>query len=460
VRFCLFLAACILLLARTGHGENLTQALVEAYLGNSDLAAARDNLRATDELVPQALSGYRPQVFGTLGYDVTKGESGVKPEGTATVSNFSQSAQLQVQQNLYDGGGTVASVSQAENLVRAGRAQLTATEQSTLLDAVSAYATAWRDRAVLGEALNNEQRLLRQLQAARDRFEVGEIARTDVAQAEARQSRSQADVEAAKANVASSDATYRRVIGRLPGQLEQPEPLNRIPSALEEALALANSNPQIIQATFELAAAKDDVDIQYSQILPSLELNGSVGYETEPQAATRWQRTASVGLQLTIPLYQGGAEYARVRQSRHTFRQRRNQLESAFRSVTESVSSSWDALLSAAAQVPAFGAEVRANEIALEGINQEALVGTRTVLDVLDAEQELFTSRVNLVQAQAEEVVASYQLKSAVGQLTIVGLDLPVEPYSPLPHYADTRNRLWGVSTPDLDRLPGRNPRR
>jgi outer membrane protein TolC len=223
--------------------------------------------------------------------------------------------------------------------------------------------------------------------------------------------------------------------------------LKRLPASLEEALALANTNPQIVQATFELAAAKDDVDIQFAQILPSLDLTGSVGYQSEPQASIRWQKTASVGLQLTIPLYQGGAEYSRVRQARQTARQRRNQLESAFRSVTESVSSSWDRLLSAAAQVPAFRSEVRANEIALEGLQQEALVGTRTVLDVLDGEQELFTSRVNLVRAQAEEVAASFQLKSAVGQLTVTGLDLPVEPYSPVPHYRENRNRLWGVST-------------
>jgi TolC family type I secretion outer membrane protein len=443
----LAIAACVWLLATQADAEDLTQALVEAYLGNSDLAAARAGLRATDELVPQALSGYRPQVFGTLGYDITKGEQGVKPGGTASVSNFSESAQLRVQQNLYDGGGTVASVNQAENLVRAGRADLVATEQDTLLNAVSAYATAWRDRAVLGEALNNEQRLGRQYQATRDRFDVGEVARTDVAQAEARVARAVADVEAAKANVASSDATYRRIIGRLPGQLQQAEPLKRLPSSLEEALALANSNPEIIRATFNMAAAKDDVDIQFSQILPSLDLTGSVGYETEPQAGSRWSRTASVGVQLTIPLYQGGAEYSRVRRSRQTFHQRRNELESAFRSVTESVSSSWDSLLSAAAQVPAFSSEVRANQIALEGVQQEALVGTRTVLDVLDAEQELFTSRVNLVQAQAEEIVASYRLKSAVGQLTVRGLDLPVESYSPVPHYEDNRNRLWGVKT-------------
>jgi TolC family type I secretion outer membrane protein len=444
-------AAFWLAAAPVAMADDLTSALVQAYLGNSTLAAQRSSLRATDELVPEALSGYRPEVFVTGETSTTRGNATIASSGgdTQDVNRTTSSVRLQVQQNLYAGGGTVASVSRAENLVRAGRADLAAQEQSVLLDAVRAFTAAWRDRAVLGEALNNEERLGRQLQATRDRFEVGEVARTDVAQAEARLARAQADVEAAKAAVAQSDALYRRVIGHLPGELVQPVPLRQVPVSLDEALALADINPEIVSATFTAAAAKDDVDVEFASLLPSVDLQASAGYTDNPSAAFESQRSATIGLTVTIPLYQGGAEYARVRRSRHTLRQRRQELESAFRSVQESVASAWDTLLSAAAQVPAFRSEVRANEIALEGVNQEALVGTRTVLDVLDAEQELFTSRVNLVRAQADEVFASYQLKSAVGQLTVTGLGLPVEPYDPLVHYRDNRDRLWGVSTSD-----------
>lgn len=444
-----------LVLPGVAQADQLSRALVEAYLGNPDLAAERAALQATDEEVPAALSGYRPQVFVSTGVEVTRGRQRVNNVGTSDTDNTSRNARLTVQQNLYDGGGTVASVSRAENLVRASRANLVAVEQSVLLDGVTAFATAWRDRAVLGEALNNEQRLLRQLQATRDRFDVGEVARTDVAQAEARLARAQADVEAAKANVASSDAFYRRVIGHAPGQLEQPDPLRRLPSSLTEAQALAETNPDIIRSTFQMAAAKDDIDVAFATILPSLDVEASATYFKNPSTNIGRTNDVSLGLTLTIPLFQGGAEYARVRQNRQTFRQRRNQLESASRTVQQNVASSWDTLLSAKAQVPAFGAEVRANEIALEGVQQEALVGTRTVLDVLDAEQELFTSRVNLVRAQADEVTASFQLKSSVGQLNVRDLGLDVEPFDDKVYYRENRDRKAGLK--ELPR-PQRRP--
>lgn len=434
--------------------EDLSQALVEAYLGNPDLAAQRASLRATNEQVPQALSGYRPQVFlqgqvqSVRGSQ--RGDAAFSDDSeTNDIDNTSQSASLTIQQNLYDGGGTVASVSRAENAVRAGRADLVATEQNVLLNAVNAYANSWRFRSRLAEALNNEQRLQRQLQATRDRFEVGEVARTDVAQAEAALAGAQADVERAKADVASADATYRQIIGRAPGQLSQPSPLRLLPSSLDEAEALADANPEIVSATFALAAAKDDVDVQFAQLLPNLDLQGQFNYTNSPSPGSDWQRSAQAGVVLTIPLFQGGAEYSRVRQSRQTMRQRRNQLESTFRSIQQSVAESWDNLVSASAQIPAFRSQVRANEIALEGVQQEALVGTRTVLDVLDQEQELFTSRVALVDAQANEVIASYQLKSTVGELTVDGLNLAVQPYNPEIYYRENRNRLLGIRTKD-----------
>jgi TolC family type I secretion outer membrane protein len=299
---------------------------------------------------------------------------------------------------------------------------------------------------VLDLALNNEERLSRQLEATRDRFEVGEVARTDVAQAEARLSRARADVEQAKADLASSRAFYERVVGEPPAELQEPKILADLPKTEAETRAFAAQNPDIVAATFDLYAARDDVDVNFSDLLPSLDLQGQLEYADQPTAQTEWGRTAALGLNLSIPLYQGGGEFARVRESRQRVRQRRDQLETAHHSVQELVTASWERLLAATAAIDAFRAEVRANQIALEGVQQEALVGARTVLDVLDAEQELFTSQVNLVRASREEILASYQLKLAVGQLTVEGLSLPVQAYNPETYYDLNRTRLFGLS--------------
>lgn len=424
---------------------DLAETLVKTYLSNPELAAGRAELRQTDELVPQALAGYRPSLFLNGGVE---GVAGTAKQDGGVVGSANRSASsvgVTLQQNLYAGGGTQASVSRAENLVTAQRSRLLALEQQVLLDAVDAHTAVYRDRRVLELALNNEERLGRQLEATRDRFEVGEVARTDVAQAEARLSRARADIETAKADLAASRALYQRVVGEEPRDVENAAPLRELPATFEEASALAADNPDVIAATYDLYAARDEVDVAFADLLPSIDLRADAAHEEQPTVQTRWGRSAALGVTLSIPLYQGGAEQARVRESRQRVRQRRDQLENAHRSVQELVTASWERLLAATAAIDAFDAEVRANRIALEGVEQEALVGARTVLDVLDAEQELFTSQVNLVRAQREEVLASYQLKLAVGQLTVTDLALPVEPYDPTAYYRRQRTRLFGL---------------
>jgi TolC family type I secretion outer membrane protein len=350
-----------------------------------------------------------------------------------------------VRQNLYAGGGTQAQVSRAEHQVTAQRARLIGLEQQVLLDAVSAYTAVFRDQRVLELALNNEERLGRQLEATQDRFEVGEVARTDVAQAEARLSRARADIEVAKADLAASRAFYQRVVGELPQDIEEPATLRDLPRSYEEAVALASDSPEVLAATFDLYAARDDVDVAFSDLLPSLDLQADASYADQPTVQSRWARSAALGVNLSIPLYQGGAAFSRVRETRERVRQRRDDLETAHRSIQEVVTSSWERLLASTAAIDAFRSEVRANQVAFEGVEQETLVGSRTVLDLLDAEQELFTSQVNLVRAQASETVASYQLKLAVGQLTVTGLQLPVEPFDPTAYYERNRKRLFGI---------------
>ncbi|MFO1074085.1 MAG: TolC family outer membrane protein [Geminicoccaceae bacterium] len=439
------LALCLALHGVPAVAVTLEDAMVTTYLTSSRLESGRDQLRQTDELVPQALSGYRPNLFLNGSVEAVQGTVNTDSTGVISNNRSGKATTVQLRQNIYAGGGTQAAVSRAEHQVTAERARLLGLEQQVLLDAVDAYTAVYRDQEVLALALNNEQRLQRQLEATRDRFQVGEVARTDVAQAEARLARARADVETAKADLAASRALYRRVVGEEPRSLVQPLTLHALPSSSEEAEALAANSPDVLAATFALYAARDDVDVNFSTLLPSVDLQAEAGYADQPTATTSWSRSAAVGVNVSIPLYQGGADYSRVRQSRQLVRQRRSELETTHRSVQEVVSASWERLLAATAAIEAFKSEVRANRIALEGVQQEALVGSRTVLDVLDAQQELFTSQVNLVRAQREEVVASYQLKLAVGQLTVSQLNLAVQPFDSQTYYNRQRTRLFGL---------------
>jgi TolC family type I secretion outer membrane protein len=446
-------ALALVLLASSpapGWATTLREALVNAYQTNPDLEASRALLRATDELVPQALAGYRPSLFLNGGLEAARGNIGRGNrsgglDASQSSNRTSKQVSLSVRQNLYAGGSTAAGVRQAENQVSAERANLISTEQQVLLAAITAYTDVWRDKSVLDLALNNEQRLRRQLRATRDRFEVGEVARTDVAQAEARLSRARADIETAKANLAASQAQYRQVIGSDPGVLEDPQPAEGLPPNLEQALAIAANNPDIINATYSLAAAREAVDVAYGTILPSLDLESDLSYADQPNSTQPWQDEASIGLNLTIPLYQGGSEYSQIRQAREQALQIRSNLASSQRSVRENVSRTWDQVYAARAAIRSFQDEVKANRIALEGVQQEALVGSRTVLDVLDAEQELFTSQVNLVRARRDYVVVTYQLKAAIGELTVDDLKLGIETYNPVVYYERNRTRLFGL---------------
>lgn len=420
---------------------DLRTALAVTYAENPQLDAARARLRAVDENVPRALAGFRPRVFADGTAEAVSGQTDL-----GDLDRRGASVGLSVTQNLYAGGATRAAVQRAEQEVRAERGRLLAVEQDVLLAAVEAYSATWRDRSVLDFARNNRDRIARQLRATRDRYSVGEVSRTDVAQAEARLARARADVERALADLAASTAEFRRVIGRDPAEdLEDPPAFEELPGTLEEALARAENHPSVAAARFDLASARAAVDEAVAGLLPTLDLRGDAAYAREPTTSLEWQRRASVALQLSVPLYQGGAAYARVRQARQTVTGRQRELDAATREVQRQVASAWEALRAAGAAIEAFEAQVRANRIALEGVRQEALVGTRTVLDVLDAEQELFDSQVNLVRARRDRVVASYRLAAAIGELTAARLGLGVELYDPEPNYLRQRARLFGL---------------
>lgn len=425
----------------TRAADTLSEALASAYLNNPDLGAVRAELRGTDEGVPQAISGWRPtvQIDATAGYERAD-------RSTINAQNLRQgTGTLSVVQPLYRGGRTVAGTSQAENEVLANRARLRSSEQTVLLDAVTAYMDVLRDRASVALNLNNEQVLRRQLEATRDRFEVGEVTRTDVAQAEARLARTVAERISAEGSLAVSDATYERIIGAKPNDLEAAPPLPALPESLADAMAITLAeNPDLESAAHAENSAREAVKVAFGDVLPEASVAGSLTGATETSLEDVESTSVSLLAQVTIPLYQAGAVHAQVRQAKELRNQRRIEVEQARRSVVETVTQSWEQLVTARSNIRARQQEVRANEIALEGVRQEAAVGSRTTLDVLDAEQELLDARVALVVAERDEYVAGFALYSAIGRLSVAHLSVPVTPYDPTSHYNQVRDKYWG----------------
>lgn len=431
--------------------QSLNEALAAAYAANPTLQAARARLRATDENVPQALANWRPQVTTGANIGVADGESRTGRAGTANdVSRTPRGANLTVSQPLYRGGRTVAGTNRAENQVLAERARLLATEQDVMRAGVNAYVNVLRDGAILRLTQNNERVLARQLQAARDRFRVGEITRTDVAQAEAALAGARADRETAEGNLQNSRAAYVRFIGAPPGNLREPSPLTAAARSREDAVSLAaRNNPQVLAAVFDERAAIENVDLLWGELMPLLQLQGQAFNNLDPTVRGGFSRGAQATLNLTVPLFQQGAEYSRIRQAKQQAQQARSIVEDIRRQAQESASRAWDDLQSRRATVASTRAQILAQEVALDGVSREALVGSRTTLDVLNEEQRLLNARVALVRALRDLIVASYELAAATGRLTARDLALSVDFYDSEANYRAVRNAWVGTRVPD-----------
>lgn len=431
----------------------LEESLARAYIANPTLNAARARLRATDELVPQARALGLPSV--EIASDAAAQRTATRgpvttPTGTRRVTRrntlYPYSIGLTVIQPIYRGGRVDASVNNAENLVDAERGRLMSTEQSVLLAGATAYFDVLRDSAVVDLNINNEQVLGRQLQASRDRFEVGEITRTDVSQSESRRARATADRFTSEGTLRSARAVFERVVGDAPVNLVPPVLTFFLPATRDETIALAEArNPDVLTAIAIERAARDQIDIANSDRLPQLSIVGNAERGYDQTALADRSDAASVVAQLRIPLYQGGAVSSRVREARQTASQRMIEIDQARRQSRESAIRGWETLSAARAAITALEAQVRASEIALEGVRQEALVGSRTTLDILDQEQELLDAQVGLVRARRDEAVASFQLLSAVGQMTAPALGLNVDGYDPQANYRRVRNKLYGT---------------
>ncbi|UMY16841.1 TolC family outer membrane protein [Methylobacterium organophilum] len=431
--------------------ETLESALSRAYAANPTLNAQRANVRSTDENVAIAQSGYRPtaSITADIGLETLSGtiqratvdQRVTRPGG----------AGLTVNQILFNGFRTDNQTRRAESGVLGARETLRLSEMQTLFGAAQAYMNVLRDTATLELQRNNVEVLEEQLRQTRDRFNVGEVTRTDVAQAEARLAGARSQVSAAESNLRSSIGVYRQAIGVEPRQLAPGRPLDRyVPASLDTAVTIGlREHPQILADLHAVDAAELQVKVLEGALAPQFGIQGNVQQRYDQTLPGDNGVTASIVGRLTVPLYQGGQEYAQIRQAKELVSQARLLAERDRDAVRAAIVQAWGRLEAAKAQVIASQAQVQANEVALNGVREEARVGQRTTLDVLNAQQELLNARVNLILAQRDRVVNSYDVVQAVGRLTVRFTALPVAAYSAKEHYDQVKDLWFGLRTPD-----------
>ena len=425
------------LMAGTASADTLREALVSTYRTNATLTAQRESLKATDATVAIARAAGRPQLSATAGLNRDLTRSGILDTG----GDATLSVGADLSYPLFTGGRVSNTVRGAKTRVEAGRATLRAVEGDVFTEAVAAYMDVIRDRAVVELNQNNVRVLTTNLEATSDRFEIGDLTRTDVAQSEARLQQGRARLAVAQGNLTASEAVYRRVIGHPPGDLAPPPPLPPLPATEDEAVRIAlNDNPDLLAAERFAVAAGYDVRVAQAGRLPTLSAVGSGTYVNELEGtiagvpSTGSQTT--VGLSTNVPIFQGGLIGGRVRQAQALQGQAFEQVVGTERAVVAATRAAFANYHAAGEAIRAQTVAVQANELALEGVRAEQSVGTRTVLDVLDAEQELLNAQVLLVTARRDHYVTGFQLLNAMGQAEAQDLGLDGGPlYDPLANY-------------------------
>jgi outer membrane protein len=457
-----FLIGAVTSLSCVARSETIESALARAYQNNPQLNAQRAVVRQTDEGVAQALSGYRPQINATasIGKEYSDTVEVFPPiPGTA----LSQSTSIEVKgpttpatvgvtgtQTLFNGFQTANKTRAAESQVSAARETLRMMEQSVLLSAATSYMDVSRDTANLELQRNNVRVLQRTLKETQDRFNFGEVTRTDVAQAEAQLAAGEATLHSAEATLMTTRANYHRIIGIDPKDLAPAAPVDHLsPPALNAAIALGETrNPSVTAAMFGVDVAQLQVKIAEGALYPTLSLQGNVQQQYDANILTPRVFSETAALNLNIPLYQGGSEYSAIRQNKENLGQQRLNVDQVRDQARADVVQAWGQLEASKAQVEAARRQGTASEVALNGVHDEAQVGQRTTLDVLNAQQALVNARVNLIVAEHDRVVASYNLLSAVGRLSAQTLGLHVTIYDPMVHYQQVRDAWGGVRTP------------
>lgn len=432
--------------------ETINGALARAYASSPDLNAQRASLRATDEQVPRAKSGYLPRVSASssLGKANSNFYSGSVGGSTSDYNTTPRSFGVTVSQNIYNGDRTGTQVEGAEKSVLASRAGLRAAEQQVLLNGATQYMNVVRDQAVVKLRMANIDVLKEQLRQTQDRFNVGEVTRTDVAQVEAQLAAADADLSNAEANLESSRAGYQQVIGVAPSELVEAEPVaKRFPASVADAFKAADGeHPQLQASRINVEIAESQVRLILGEFKPTVDLQGSASKSWDQRYPDDSGHEFRLTGQINLLLYDAGEVSARSRAAKETLGQRQLESDSVREQVRAGVAAAWSQYETATARVKSAKAQIEAATIALNGVREEAKVGQRTTLDVLISDQSLLSARVNLVTAQRDRVVTSYQVLSAIGRLSSGNLGLSVKAYDPVAHYEVTKGRTTGTDTP------------
>ena len=451
-------AAAVVLLGQlaafSAYADTMEGALLRAYRDNPQLNAQRASVRVTDENVPQALAGYRPKAAMTFtggGQFVNQLADGSVGKKIEEGIQGPHSAALTVTETVYNGNQTANKTRAAESQVFGAREGLRLLEQSVLLAAATIYMDYLRDAAIMEVQRSNTHVLELTLRQTRDRYSAGLVTPTDVAQSEAQLAAAKSQELAAVSTLTTTRANFRRIIGIEPANLQPASPVDRyLPQTVGGAIELAlRQNPNVTAAMYGVDVSFLTVKINEGALYPSVSLQATVSKVWDPNITTINEFTAAANAQLTVPVYQGGAEYSLIRQSKETLAQQRLALEQVRDQARADLVTAWGQLLAGKAQVTAAQSQVQASEIAYLGTTKEAQVGQRTVIDILNAQQTLVNARVALVTAQHDRVVASYAVLNAIGRLSPQVLHLPTQTYDASVHYQQVRDNWVGVSTPD-----------
>ena len=436
-------------------GETMESSLTQAYQTNPQLNAQRASVRSTDEFVPQALSGYRPRVAVTASAGYQYGTENETAPGTPTAifsgAQRPRSVGTSVTQTLFNGYQTANRTRAAEVQVSAAREGLRVLEQNVLLTAATVYMDYLRDSAILEVNRSNVRVLEQTLAQTRERYKVGDVTRTDVAQSGAQLAAGRTQLQTAESNLTTTRANFHRVIGSEPQNPLAASPVDRLlPKTLTDAIDLAlTENPNVTASMFGIDVSFLQVKVNEGALFPTVTFQASVQQSYEPALTIDRQFNAAAIAQVSVPIYQGGGEYSLIRQSKETLAQQRLALQQVRDQARSNVVSAWGQLLAGKSQVKSAQEQVSESETALNGVRDEARVGQRTTLDVLNAQQALVNARVALVTAQHDRVVASFGVLSAVGRLSPSVLGLHTVIYDPSVHYQQVRDSWGGVRTPD-----------
>jgi outer membrane protein len=424
-------------------------AIQATYLNNPALRAARAELSAIQEQLPQAISGWMPNIEAEASVQATDVETSPDSQNDGSVA---KALSASVEQPLYRGGKTSSETKAARHIIKSSIANLIAEEQEMLLQSITAYMNVVQNRALLELSENNQNVIARQNEATNDRFEVGELTRTDVQQAAARLASAEAQVITARGALRNSEAVFEELIGFRPSILNQPtRPLVLPASITDAALEAENSNPRVVAALSAHNAADYDIRGIYAELLPQISLRASVDKTYDPSPGTLHDQTnGAVGIFATIPLYSSGDVRSRVRQARHTANQRALEIKEVKRNARQEATQSWEDLITAKAEIKARQAQVAASLIARDGVKAEAEFGSRTVLDTLDADQELLDAQVALVTAERDQIVAEFSLLSVLGQLNPAQLGFSDDRVT---YESYLENFKWDIFNMDVDRV-------